>query len=164
MKINKTGVVLAGLAATMVLSMLFFPNFFFGDKIRRVQEVKQGASAADKTEQSHRSANLTRLNEIIQKAKEAKQKKEDLNAKIDEIAKAVTCAVTIDPASCRDTLKTLSLNKNVIESLVTLSKSMPILINVRERALYDIYVDDTGWLIIREDPNIEKIRKFLGVE
>jgi len=144
--------------------MFIFPNFFFGDKVQKIQEIKQGAPATDKTETSSRPANQARLNEIIQMAESAKQKEKDLNAKVDELAKAVKCANTLESIFCDNTLRTLARDKKVAESLITLSKSIPIVITVHLYPFGSIYVSSDGWLIITEEPDIEGVKKFLGVK
>ena len=133
-----------------ILALAAFILIFKQDKIQRIWTIKN----PPKNEQNSQPTNPNRLNEIVQMAESAKQKEKDLNVKIDELAKVVKCANTVEEASCRNTLKVLTLNKNVAEDLATLSKSMPIIITMRQWALYDAYLNTKRQQYKREDPYI----------
>lgn len=148
----------------IILALLAIIVFSQKDKIKRVQEIKQGATVSE--ERQTTLSDDKKIDEIIATAKKNQADQKEAQRIIDELTEKfpINCSVLADKKNCENLIRQITGDEKIILALKKLNKSgVGVVITWYSRDNSPVYINEYGSLMIHEKASIQDIKKFFGL-
>lgn len=148
----------------VILALLALIVFTQKEKIKKIQEIKQGAAAS---KVRNPTPSDKRMNEIIVETKEKQAGQKEAQRIADELTKKtlINCSDLIDKESCVNLIQQIAKDEKIVLALEKLNKAgVGVVITwYMPDKNQTIYINEYGSIMIHEDASIQDIKKFFGL-